>query len=121
MSHSARGRGTDLERMHVVRRQCQGLMISTLSLRLQWRTVNCSSTMLHHAEMRTSVVARADVRLRLCSGGYVRVCLPAHAGVDKPLSAEQEAQSVMLTHFIEDSLYYGLFYHRWIQSSVRLG
>ena len=49
------------------------------------------------------------------------MCLPAHAGVDKPLSAEQEAQSVMLTHFVEDSLYYGLFYHRWIQSSVRLG
>ena len=61
------------------------------------------------------------MRLHLCSGGFVRVYFPAHAEVDKPLSAEQEAQSVMLTHFIEDSLYYGLFYHRWIQPSVRLG
>ena len=41
-------------------------------------------------------------------------------GVDQQLSAEQEALSVMMTHYIEDSLYPGLFYHRWIQSMVRM-
>lgn len=41
------------------------------------------------------------------------------AGVDRPLSPEQEALSVMMTHFIEDSLCYGLFYHRWLHPRVR--
>ena len=26
----------------------------------------------------------------------------------------------MMSHFIEDSLYYGLFYHRWIHPAVSL-
>ena len=46
-------------------------------------------------------------------------CL-AHAEVQRPLSQEQEAYSIMLAHFIENSLYYGLFYHRWISPTVGL-
>ena len=45
-------------------------------------------------------------------------CL-AHAEVQRPLSPEQEAYSIMVAHFIENSLYYGLFYHRWINPTVR--
>lgn len=52
-------------------------------------------------------------------GQVVRLSF-VHAEVDKPLSPEQEALSVMMSHFIEDSLYYGLFYHRWIHPAVRL-
>ena len=35
-----------------------------------------------------------------------------------PLSPEQEAHSIMVAHFLENSLYYGLFYHRWINPTV---
>lgn len=45
----------------------------------------------------------------------------AFAGMDRRLSPEQEALSVMMSHFIEDSVYYGLFYHRWIQPQVLPG
>ena len=44
----------------------------------------------------------------------------ACAGMDRRLSPEQEALSVMMSHFIENSVYYGLFYHRWIQPQVLL-
>lgn len=44
----------------------------------------------------------------------------AHADVQRPLSPEQEAYSIMVAHFIENSLYYGLFYHRWINPTVGL-
>lgn len=40
--------------------------------------------------------------------------------MDRRLSPEQEALSVMMSHFIENSVYYGLFYHRWIQPQVLL-
>ena len=44
----------------------------------------------------------------------------ASAGMDRRLSPEQEALSVMMSPFIENSVYYGLFYHRWIQPQVLL-
>ena len=59
----------------------------------------------HHA----SVKARSN-------GGALHAC----AGMDQRLSPEQEALSVMISHFIENSVYYGLFYHRWIQPQVLL-
>ena len=48
----------------------------------------------------------------------MKINLLAHAEVQRPLSPEQEAHSIMVAHFIENSLYYGLFYHRWINPTV---
>ena len=48
----------------------------------------------------------------------MEINLLAHAEVQRPLSPEQEAHSIMVAHFIENSLYYGLFYHRWIHPTV---
>ncbi|CAK0782054.1 hypothetical protein CVIRNUC_005540 [Coccomyxa viridis] len=45
----------------------------------------------------------------------VKYLLRTYPGMDRRLSPEQEALSVMMSHFIENSVYYGLFYHRWIQ------
>lgn len=35
------------------------------------------------------------------------------------LTAEQEALSVAVQHLVESFLYWGLFYHRWINPKVR--
>ena len=64
---------------------------------------------LQDHKLHASVKARSN-------GGAVHAC----AGMDRRLSPEQEALSVMMSHFIENSIYYGLFYHRWIQPQVSL-